>query len=150
MPGTIGLQVPQEAVYHTELYRILRAWLPDDVSISSEVNVKESGRDRCDLGVQVTKTYKILLEIVANEPIEGVKKKFEQMKKYVELVHPQEAWVIHFTIKQENDTFQYPWFEDSGSQIPIKVMHIWHSRMFDKVKICLREQVLELELKHRI
>lgn len=148
MPGSRDQLVPQEAVYHTEMYSVLRSWLPNDVVISTQVNVANTGGQRCDMAVDVSPNYKILLEFVANEPIKSIQEHIERARIYATLLNAQEVWVIHFTVKEQSEEFKYPWLSSaSPTDIPINIMHVWHSYPFDQVKIYLSEdKVIEVPL----
>ena len=56
MLGSRDQLVPQEAVYHTEMYAILRSRLPNDLVISTQVNVASTGAQRCDMAIDISPT----------------------------------------------------------------------------------------------
>lgn len=149
MPGSRDQLVPQEAVYHTEMYGILRSWLPNDVVISTQVNIASTGAQRCDMAIDISPNHKILLECVANEPIKSIEEHSESATTYAKLLNAQEVWVIHFTVKERSEQFEYPWVSSSASvtETPVNIMHVWHSYPFDKVKVFLaNDKVMDLYL----
>lgn len=156
MPRSRDKLVPQEAVYHKELYGVLRSWLPSYNFIWTEVN---AGNKRCDMVINDSPSYRILLELVANEPIASVEEHIQRAKTYAKQLRVQEAWVIHFTVTEQATDFEYPWGVaaqqtksttsslpvldvQSGNmtnagEIPIRIMHVWHNFNFDDVRVHL-------------
>ncbi len=74
LPGLMDVQVPQEAVYQSELERILRTWLPSSVTVTPQSNA--GGRKRSDIIIVPSENHKILLELVATAPATNVNKHF--------------------------------------------------------------------------
>ncbi len=70
LPGFRSVKVPQEAVYQSELERILRTWLPADVKVIPQSNA--GGRKRSDIILVPDEEHKILLELVASQPIADI------------------------------------------------------------------------------
>ncbi len=70
LPGFRRVKVPQEAVYQSELERILRSWLPADVKVIPQSNA--GGRKRSDIILVPDEEHKILLELVASQPIADI------------------------------------------------------------------------------
>jgi len=78
LPGLQGVLVPQEAVYQSELERILRSWLPSEVVVLPQSNA--GGRKRSDLIVVPSESTMILLELVASGSIPDIVDHFEYGK----------------------------------------------------------------------
>lgn len=70
LPGLRDVPVPQEAVYQSELQRVLRSWLPSRVAVLPQSNA--GGWKRCAIIVIPHETHKILLELVASAPIADI------------------------------------------------------------------------------
>jgi len=74
LPGLQDVPIPQEAVYQSELERILRSWLPLEVIVLPQSNA--GGRKRCGVIVIPHEKHKILFELVATAPIPDIVEHF--------------------------------------------------------------------------
>lgn len=116
-------RVPQEAVYQSELERIFRSWLPSSVPVVPQMNA--GGRKRCDIVIVPDDRHRILLEIVASTPLSVIEEHFTYARSPLILLHTliynsrareygqylaiNDLWMLHFTIKEEDDAFPYPY-----------------------------------------
>jgi len=130
LPGMTHLQVPQEAVYQSELERILRSWLPSSVPVIPQSNA--GGRKRTDLIIAPSEKHRIVLELVASSPLESVTEHFQRAKEYGQQLNAKYVWVVHFTLKEEDTKFKYPYPESTTG---VNVLHVWHNFEFTMVAI---------------
>ncbi len=141
VPGLPTVLVPQEAVYHTELFAILRAWLPSDVSVFSEINVKNDTQ-YCNLVLKYP-GYMTLLELVATAPIEKIQEHIDRAVKFKEVLNAQEAWVIHFTMQKPAEHNAYT----SMTSQDVRLLHVWHNETFTEVEYWSDEEAKFIPIK---
>lgn len=124
--------VPQESVYQQELFSILRQWFSDEVEIDTQVNLPSGdSNSRCDMIIEPSIVSRIVVELVANAPVSVIKEHYSRAIEYGKHLNATEVWVIHFTIKEEGEDFQYPWPEGEA----LNVIHIWHDSKFSNFKL---------------
>ena len=160
LPGLQDVPVPQEAVYQSELQRILRSWLPARVAVLPQANA--GSLYCCDIVIVPHENHKILLELVASAPLADIKEHFRygffifpcicfnllslvcsRAREYGKSLGIKEVWVVHFTLKEGADDFPYP-FPDAS--LGVKVMHVWHNFEFTAVSIRTAEVAETLTL----
>lgn len=155
IPGLMDVQVPQEAVYQSELERILRTWLPSSVAVTPQSNA--GGRKRSDIIIVPSENHKILLELVATAPAANINEHFvsvtfcyccpfqkyaltfffRRASEYGQYLGIKDVWVVHFTLKKNSDGFRYP-FPDP--LLGVNVLHVWHNFEFDEVIVKTAEK----------
>lgn len=150
LPGQANIQVPQEAAYQSELERVFLSWLPNWVSCTPQFNA--GGRRRCDIVITPSIFHRLLLEIVASEPIANIQEHFlyalhglslqnlkvnSRAKEYGQYLQAKEIWVVHFTLKGEDTAFQYP-YPDLASGV--NVLHVWHNFQFTAMSIKYKDE----------
>ncbi len=124
--------VPQEAVYHAELFAILRDWLPSNVTLLTQVNLPLlASNSRCNLFMEVSPSSRIVIGLVANAPISIIEEHYDHALEYGKHLDATEVWVLHFTLKEEGDDFHYPVPKDKS----LNVLHIWHKADFSSYNV---------------
>jgi hypothetical protein len=94
--------VPEEAVYHFEIFTILCSWFPGGISISPEVvpypNSKkaELSRQRCDILIQEGKR-KYLIEFEASDPPDKIANQATRLLEHKKALNAKEAWLVYFS-----------------------------------------------------
>jgi len=127
--GLRDVEVPKEEVYQAELQRLLSMWL-HGVSVIPQHNM--GGNSRCDLVISPLPSHRIVVELVATVPINGVVDHFSQVRDYCNILQAQYAWVFHFTMKAEDENFKYPYPDPLSG---VQVLHIYHNYDFDNVRV---------------
>jgi len=142
-PGMGSMNVPQEEAYQYEMARILRTWLPSPAVVILLSNFGE--RKGTEILIEIG-PRKYLFELVASQPIPDLieifaytftSKSFRSSRlKWcfvsrapvcTHIVDVHQHWIIHFTLKQEDDDYRYP-FPDEA--LKVNVVHIWHDAPF--------------------
>jgi len=146
VPGHFNRKpVPQEDVYHTELFATLRGWLATEmIQVISHPNSgttpiegattaekKSEAAKRTDLILDLGQTQ-ILIELVASETTAKVEEHFQRAALDAKALGAQEAWVIHFTVIEESEGYKYP-IVDPTKQV--HVLHVWHDINFSHAKL---------------
>jgi len=85
--------VPEEAVYHFEIFSVLSAWFPDEITILPEVN---AGSERCDMLIKEGDTS-YLLEFEASDPPKKIKFHADRLSNQKEVLKATQAWLIYFS-----------------------------------------------------
>eukprot|EP01128_Nolandella_sp_AFSM9_P007600 TRINITY_DN421_c0_g1_i1.p1 TRINITY_DN421_c0_g1~~TRINITY_DN421_c0_g1_i1.p1 ORF type:complete len:618 (+),score=126.91 TRINITY_DN421_c0_g1_i1:76-1929(+) len=128
LAGLNGEYVPQEAVYQSEMERVLASWLPSSASVIPQYHT--GGRSRCDLVLIPSPKHRLVLELVASSTIQDIEEHFSRALAYANVIGAPHCWVVHFTVKEESENFVYPYpSQDSG----VQVMHIHHNLEFSTV-----------------
>jgi len=138
------LLVPSEYAYHTELYFLLRTWLPKLHSADSEVSYPGSIKKYLDLMVWSGTVPKLLLEIVSHSPMIGESKNTveahcKKTEDYFHNLGGKEAWVINFMIFPEKGVdFKELYYPPTTS--PVKILHIFHDLDATKALLVWQEK----------
>jgi len=146
-----GQQVPQEAVYQSELQTVLQSWLvgwtlipqasiPGLESNPTTINsVKLTNRSRCDLVLSnasdLINGERIVFELGATLSRKEVAEHCKRVVAYGSMLKATSVYVIHFTAF--NDT-EYEYYEQLTAQqdsITANLIHIWHDREFKKAQL---------------
>jgi len=85
--------------------------------------------------------HKILIEIVVNTYISDITDHFNTELRQGKLLGADEIWVVHFTVREHDESFIYPWPTETQSNL--RVLHIWHDLPFTKIKIYKSENNFE-------
>jgi len=137
--------VPQEDVYHTELFATIRGWLGTrSVTVISHPNSgvklpesatpaekKSQSSKKTDIIMNLGQTQ-ILLELVASETNIKVEEHFQRAALDAKALGAKEAWVIHFTVVEESEEYKYT-IVDPTKQV--HVLHVWHNIDFSQAKL---------------
>jgi hypothetical protein len=136
VPGLSEL-VPQEAVYHTELFAVLHSWLTVDVSVISETNVKrsDSPTQYCDLALKYPYNT-TLLELVATAPLDKIQEHIDRTEHFQKVLRAQEAWVINFTLQKPTRHYEYTQLTSEH----VNLLHVWHNETFTEVEYWSSEE----------
>lgn len=129
-----GVNVPQEGIYHEQLYFILLLWLQkptrnpnQKILVWSEANVPMKNQNqksrRCDLLLEINKGKKYILEIMASDSNSEIKKHINDTIFYTNALNAQESWVIHFVATENFDKTKLIW---PKSQDNVNLMYIFH------------------------
>ncbi len=117
-------KVPQEAAYQAELERILRCWLPRDVSVITQHNV--GGRKRCGIVIAPSRDRRIVIEIVVSETATVIEEHFSRAREYADYLNASECWVLHIST---DDTFKCP---SPDPSLHVKLMDVYHDLKLSK------------------
>lgn len=77
LPGLQGYYVPQEAVYQSEMGRVLASWLPSSTAIIPQYHTK--GRSRCGLVLVPSPKHRVVLDLVASSTVQDVEEHFRYL-----------------------------------------------------------------------
>jgi len=137
--------VPQEDVYHTELFATLRLWL--STQLIQVISHPNSGLDLPQTATTQEKrseaakktdiilnlgTSKILLELVATATNREVKNHFQRALRDSIALKIQHACVVHFTVIEESIEYKYPF---PAPNEHVMAIHVWHDVAFSRAKI---------------
>lgn len=64
-------------------------------------------------------------------PIAVIEEHYNRAVEFGKHLDATEVWVVHFTVKEQGDDFQYPIAQDRS----LNVMYIWHSTDFSSYKV---------------
>jgi len=99
----------------------------------------------------VNSDKKILIELVVNTYISDITDHFNTALRQGKLLQADEIWVVHFTVREQDESFIYPWPTETQSNLHL--IHIWHDDEFTKLKIYkstgLEEITLLKDLKEK-
>jgi hypothetical protein len=139
--GSRRVQVPKESVYDTELMRILMNWLTKHgrftVTGRWHLLTDLEKHKYSDIVIKKQGMPTIVLELLATGEPEDVEVHIERTPSYKDLLHADEAWVIHFTC--EDDYLNHPiWQSDEQLRMGVNVVHCWHDVDFSTVMMSAR------------
>jgi hypothetical protein len=145
--------VPQEGVYHEQLYSIFLFWLQkpminpsQKILVWSEANVpnilnemhdKNAKSRRCDLILNVNFGKKYVLEIMASDSNYEMKKHLKDTLFYMNALQAQESWVIHFVATIYFDENELIWSDVEN----VNVMYVFHDLNWKDAVILTKEKM---------
>jgi len=74
------------------------------------------------------------IELVVHATIRDIQEHFERAIRQGKALNATAIWVVHITIREQDESFIYPWPTETQSQY-LRVLHIWHDIDFTKLKI---------------
>jgi len=123
--------VPEEAVYHFELYTILSSWFPDSINILPEVlpypdtEDRSLSRQRCDILITEGLT-KYLLEIEASDSSGEIAAHANRLETQKLAIGAHQAWLIYFSPAKN---FTWPIMGDNCFSLAIV-----HDNLYSKIE----------------
>ena len=123
--------VPQESVHDTELMRILSNWLWNryDCMVTGQWHLQTDMKKHkySDIVIQRNDDPMIVLELLATGDTGFVQWHIQKTPKYTALLSAKEAWVVHFTCKQD---YHPIWQSDVELLGSVNVVHFTHDLDF--------------------
>jgi hypothetical protein len=148
-----NIPVPQEGVYHEQLYSIFLFWLQKPVinpsqkimvwseanvpNILNEVNDNNAKSRRCDLILNVNGGKKYVLEIMASDSSYETKKHLKDTLFYMNALNAQESWLIHFVATIDFDVKELIWSTVEN----VNMMYVFHDLDWKEAIILTKEKM---------
>jgi len=127
-------KVPEEAVYHYELYTILKSWLPSQLYVvMPEINANPlSKRERCDLLISYNTIDNppLLIEIAASISKIDLAKHLKKLQRWKKIKNTETAWIIIFSLSPV-----LPIWPDVTSGL--NCIHVWHDTTVDWMNVTI-------------
>ncbi len=136
--GHRGERVLDQGVYETELARILSSWLgsSDAWSVAVEWHSYLDGIHPNIIftkGTPIERT--IILEVAATLDAVSVQSQISRAIKYKDLLHADEAWLVHMT---REDDYKPVWQSSDELARGMNVVHFQHDLRFSNIRMNAR------------
>lgn len=136
--GHRGERVLDQGVYETELARILSSWLGSSDAWSVAVEW-HSYLDGIHPNIILTKgtpiERTIILEVAATLDAVSVQSQISRAIKYKDLLHADEAWLVHMT---REDDYEPVWQSSDELARGMNVVHFQHDLRFSNITMNAR------------
>jgi len=125
---TLGVVVPNEYTYQSELAAVLRAWAPVEVQVHPEV--RTSSKSRCDF-VLIHNSIAYGIELLATGKPHQMEEHIDRAAAYATELKLEHIWVLHITEKFPTaDSFRWP----GPLEASVSAMVCYHDAKFENLR----------------
>jgi len=130
-PGyKLNEQVPEEAVYHYELYSILKSWLPIQLYVvTPEINANPQSKRVLISYNSGVGSHPLLIQIGASISKKSIQDHFQTLQKWKKIKNVVGAWLIIFSLSSEQ-----PIWPDTGE---LNCVYVWHDTTLDWMNVII-------------